>query len=84
MHDQIGDSLAESEREVVKVIEQIGALNQRPCAAGTHRAVYQERPGTDRKHPPARRKQQAVIAAIDMQLEAQTEEFRSTWAHSKG
>jgi hypothetical protein len=27
MHEQIGDSLAESEREVMKVIEQIGLLN---------------------------------------------------------
>jgi hypothetical protein len=29
MHGQIGDSLAESEREVMQVIEQIGSLNER-------------------------------------------------------
>jgi DUF2075 family protein len=36
MHDQIGDSLAESEREVVVVIEQIDTLNAKTSKQREH------------------------------------------------
>jgi len=36
MHGQIGDSMAESEREVVQVIEQIGLLNSQAAEKREH------------------------------------------------
>jgi hypothetical protein len=48
MHGQIGDSLAESEREVVEVIEQIGFLNAKAGQQIEHIArIRQERRRTD-------------------------------------
>jgi methyl-accepting chemotaxis protein len=85
MHDQIGDSLAESEREVVKVIEQIGALNQKANAQREHiaQSIKSGRELTESTHLRVENNKQ-VIAAIDMQLEAQTEEFRSNFGRIQG
>ena len=85
MHDQIGDSLAESEREVVKVIEQIGTLNgkanqQRERIA---RSIKSGRDLTESTHLRVENNKQ-VIAAIDMQLESQTEEFRNNFERIQG
>jgi methyl-accepting chemotaxis protein len=85
MHDQIGDSLAESEREVVKVIEQISTLNgkanqQRERIA---RSIKSGRDLTESTHLRVESNKQ-VIAAIDMQLGTQIEEFRNNFERIQG
>ncbi|MGP8226620.1 MAG: methyl-accepting chemotaxis protein [Terracidiphilus sp.] len=85
MHDQIGDSLAESEREVLVVIEQIGLLNAK---ANTQREHIAEsiKSGRDLTESTNRRVEtnKQIIAAIDMQLEAQTDEFRNNFERIQG
>jgi methyl-accepting chemotaxis protein len=85
MHDQIGDSLAESEREVVKVIEQIGILNAKANQQREHIA-HSIRSGREltesTQHRVENNKQ--IIAAIDMQLETQIEEFRNNFERILG
>jgi hypothetical protein len=52
MHEQVGDSLSESEREVVVAIEQIDTLNARTGQQREHiRTICEERWRTDEKHP---------------------------------
>jgi methyl-accepting chemotaxis protein len=85
MHNQIGDSLAESEREVVEVIEQIGILNekanqQREHIAQSIKSGKELAESTDLRVENNRQ----IIAAIDMQLEAQTDEFRSNFERIQG
>jgi len=70
MHDQIGDSLAESEREVVKVIEQIGLLHakasqQRVRIAESIKSGKELNESTNRRIESNKQ----IIAAIEMQLE---------------
>jgi methyl-accepting chemotaxis protein len=85
LHDQIGDSLAESEREVVQVIEQIGLLNAKANLQREHIA-HSIRSGRDltesTNHRVENNKQ--IIAAIDMQLEVQIEEFRNNFERIQG
>jgi methyl-accepting chemotaxis protein len=85
MHDQIGDSLAESEREVVKVIEQIGILNEKANQQRQHiaQSIKSGRELTQSTHLRAENNKQ-IIAAIDMQLDAQTEEFRNNFDRIQG
>jgi len=80
MHEQIGDSLAESEAEVLKVIGEIGVLNskanrQRENIAQSIRSGQEL---TDSTHLRVESNKQ-TIAAIEMQMEAQTDEFRNNF-----
>jgi methyl-accepting chemotaxis protein len=85
MHDQIGDSLAESERQVVEVIEQIGLLNVKANKQREHIA-QSIRSGRDLTESTQLRVEnnKQIIAAIDMQLETQTEEFRNNFERIQG
>jgi methyl-accepting chemotaxis protein len=85
MHDQIGDSLAESEREVVKVIDQINILNAKANQQREHIARF-IKSGKDLTASTNLRVEnnKQIIAAIDMQLDAQTEEFRSNFERIQG
>jgi methyl-accepting chemotaxis protein len=78
MHDQIGDSLVESEREVVEVIEQIGILNSKATLQREHiaKSIKSGRELTETTHLRIENNRQ-IIAAIEMQLGAETEELRS-------
>jgi methyl-accepting chemotaxis protein len=80
MREQIGDSLAESEREVMKVIEQIGLLiaqsNQQ--RANIARSIQSGTELTESTHLRAENNKQ-IIAAIEMQLQEQTNELKSNF-----
>jgi methyl-accepting chemotaxis protein len=85
MHDQIGDSLAESEREVVEVIEQIGILNAKANGQREHiaRSIKSGTELTESTHTRVENNKQ-IIVAIDMQLESQIEEFRNNFERIEG
>src|SRR5580698_5374699 len=74
MHNQIGDSLAESEREVVQVIEQIGILNDKANQEREHiaRSIKSGRDLTESTRKRVENNKQ-IITAIDMQIQAQIE-----------
>jgi methyl-accepting chemotaxis protein len=85
MHNQIGDSLAESEREVVEVIQQISILN---ANAGQQRAriadsIKSGKELTESTHIRVENNKQ-IIAAIDMQFDTQIEEFRNNFGRIEG
>jgi methyl-accepting chemotaxis protein len=82
MRGQIGDSLAESEREVMKVIEQIGLLiaqsnEQREKIA---HSIKSGKELTESTHQRVENNKQ-IIAAIEMQMQEQTNELRSSFEH---
>ena len=85
MHHQIGDSLAESEREVTQVIEQIGILNAKTNLQREHIAESiksgQELTESTTIQVASNRE---IIAAIEMQLNMQTAEFRSNFERIQG
>ncbi len=85
MHEQIGDSLAESEREVVVVIEQIGLLIEKSNQQREHiaRSIRSGRELTESTRMRVENNKQ-IIAAIEMQLETQTEEFRNNFGRIEG
>jgi methyl-accepting chemotaxis protein len=80
MREQIGDSLAESEREVMKVIEQIGLLiaQSNEQRAKIAHSIKSGRDLTESTQLRVENNKQ-IIAAIEMQLEAQNEEFRDNF-----
>jgi methyl-accepting chemotaxis protein len=80
MHDQIGDSLAESEREVVAAIEQIGLLIAQSGQQRQHiaRSVTSGRELTEKTRARAEQNKQ-VIASVQAQLHEQSEEMRSNF-----
>ncbi|MGD0098482.1 MAG: methyl-accepting chemotaxis protein [Terracidiphilus sp.] len=85
MHDQIRDSLAESEREVVEVIEQIDLLigkanEQREHIAESIRSGKELTESTQTRIETNKE----IIAAINMQLETQTDEFRNNFERIQG
>lgn len=85
MHDQIGDSLNESEREVVGVIEQINTLNEKSVKQREHIARSIKSAGDLTKGTEVRlENNQGIIAAIEMQLEAQTSEFKENFERIQG
>lgn len=85
MHEQIGDSLAESEREVVVVIEQIDTLMGKTGKQREHIARSVKSAGELTENTQIRvENNKGVIAAIEMQLEAQTGEFRSNFERIQG
>ena len=77
---QIGDSLAESEREVVAAIEEIGGLIEQSNQQREHisRSVKSGRDLTESTHQRAENNKQ-VIVAIEMQLHRQSEEMRANF-----
>jgi methyl-accepting chemotaxis protein len=85
MHGQIGDSLAESEREVVEVIEQIGILNEKANQQRKHIAlsIQSGRALTESTRMKVESNHQ-IIAAIEMQLEQQNREFTHNFERIQG
>jgi methyl-accepting chemotaxis protein len=82
MREQIGDSLAESEREVTKVIEQIGLMiaqdnQQREKIA---QSIKSGRDLTESTQLRVESNKQ-IIAAVEMQMQEQTNELRNSFAH---
>ncbi len=80
MHDQIRDSLAESEREVVFAIEQIGNLDER--AKGQLERLSQSiKCGQDLTESTGARVEsnKQIVAAVQMQLEEQINELRKNF-----
>jgi methyl-accepting chemotaxis protein len=85
MHEQIGDSLSESEREVVEVIEQISTLHakankQRERIAESIKSGKELNESTNLRIESNKQ----IIAAIEMQLNAQNEEFRTNFERIHG
>jgi methyl-accepting chemotaxis protein len=85
MHDQIGDSLAESEREVVEVIEQISVLNAKASQQREHIAasIRSGKELTESTNLRVENNKQ-IIAAIDIQFDTQIEEFKSNFERIQG
>jgi methyl-accepting chemotaxis protein len=85
MHDQIGDSLAESERAVVEVIEQIGTLSTKANQQREHiaRSIQSGKELTESTRMRVENNRQ-IIGAIEMQLEEQDNEFRSNFERIQG
>jgi methyl-accepting chemotaxis protein len=85
MHGQIGDSLAESEREVVVVIEQIDALNAKTGKQRERIAQSVKSAGELTENTQIRvENNREVIAAIELQLEVQTDEFKNNFERIQG
>jgi methyl-accepting chemotaxis protein len=85
MHDHIGDSLAESEREVLKVIEQISVLNektsqQRDLISQTIENSKEMMESTQTRVEANK----GIVSAIGMQIEQQTDELRGDFEHIQG
>jgi methyl-accepting chemotaxis protein len=85
MHEQIGDSLAESEREVIVVIEQIDTLSAKTGKQRENIARSVKSAGELTENTRIRvENNKGVIAAIEMQLETQTEEFKNNFERIQG
>jgi methyl-accepting chemotaxis protein len=85
MHEQIGDSLSESEREVVVAIEQIDALNARTAQQREHIAQSVKNAGELTKNTQIRiESNREIIAAIEVQSETQTEEMKNNLERIQG
>jgi methyl-accepting chemotaxis protein len=82
---QIGDSLKESEREVLKVIEEIGSLTKNASAKREHiaRSIQSGKALTDSTHDRVK-KNRAVIGGIATQMQERTEEMRSNLTRIDG
>ena len=80
MHNQIGDSMAESEREVSLVIEQIGTLNTQSTEKRAHIGRSIESSNALRERTNQRvESNREIIAALQMQLEVQSGEMQSNF-----
>ncbi|MGD0801168.1 MAG: methyl-accepting chemotaxis protein [Terracidiphilus sp.] len=77
MHEQVGDSLNESEGEVMKVIEQISYLNDRSNRQRERiaQSIQRGKALTESTHLRAENNKQ-IVAALEMQMEEQTHELR--------
>jgi methyl-accepting chemotaxis protein len=77
MRGQIGDSLSESESEVVQVIEQITYLNERSVHQRERigQSIQSGKALTESTHQRAENNRQ-IVSAIEGQLEEQTSELR--------
>jgi methyl-accepting chemotaxis protein len=82
MHGQIGDSLVESEREVVSAIEQIGLLiaNSSQQRKNIALSVQSGKELTESTRAQVEKNRES-IAGIEGQLQEQTNEVRSNLAH---
>jgi len=85
LHRQIGDSLTDSEREVMQVIEQIGQLIDQSNRQKEHigRSIQSGRDLTQSTDSRVESNRQ-FIAAIEAQLEDQTAELRSNLSRMQG
>jgi methyl-accepting chemotaxis protein len=85
MHGQIGDSLNESEREVVEVISQIGQLIEKTARQRERIAlsISSGKALTESTHARVENNRQ-IIAAIEMQLEAQNDEMKCNLGRIQG
>jgi methyl-accepting chemotaxis protein len=85
MHDQIGDSLAESEREVMKVIEEIGTLSGHANEQREHigRSIESGKALTESTHARVERNKE-TMGALEVQLGEQMAEMRSNFARIEG
>ncbi|HEX4284183.1 MAG TPA: methyl-accepting chemotaxis protein [Terracidiphilus sp.] len=85
MHDQIGDSLAESEREVIKVIEEIGTLSGHANEQRDHiaRSIESGKALTETTHARVE-KNKETISALEIQLGEQMAELRCNFARIEG
>jgi methyl-accepting chemotaxis protein len=85
MHDHIGDSLAESEREVLKVIEQISVLNEKSNQQRDLIAQTIENGKVMMESAQSRvEANKGIVTAIGMQIEEQTGELRNDFEHIQG
>jgi methyl-accepting chemotaxis protein len=82
MHEQIGDSLGESESEVMKVIEQINYLNERSSRQRERiaQSIQSGKALTEATHQRAENNKQ-VVAALEMQMQEQTRELQGDFEH---
>lgn len=85
MHGQIGDSLAESEREVSQTIEQMSSLHA-SASQQRQRIAQSIKSGKDLNESTNARAEsnKQIIAAIAMQLEVQIEEFKNNFERIEG
>jgi len=85
MHDQIGDSLAESEREVMKVIEEIGILSGHANEQREHigRSIQSGKALTESTHARVERNKETV-GALEVQLAEEMAEMRANFARIEG
>jgi methyl-accepting chemotaxis protein len=85
MHEQIGDSMSESEREVISVIEQLDTLNSKTSQQREQIARSVKSAGELTENTQTRiENNRDIIAAIDMQLRAQTEELKDNFERIQG
>jgi methyl-accepting chemotaxis protein len=85
LHGQIGDSLSESEREVMKVIEQIGELNAQAAEKRKHifQSVQSSKALADSTHQRVEANQE-IISALEMQLQEQSADMRFNLSRIEG
>lgn len=85
MHEQIGDSMSESEHEVIVVIQQIDALNSKAGEQRKHIARSIKSAGELTENTQVRIKNnRQIIAAIELQLKMQTEDLKSNFERIQG
>jgi methyl-accepting chemotaxis protein len=84
MREQIGDSLAESESEVMQVIEQISYLNERSNRQRERiaQSIQSGKTLTEATQLRAESNKQ-IVAALEMQMQEQTHELRGDFEHVK-
>ena len=82
MREQIGDSLTESESEVMQVIEQISYLNERSNLQRERiaQSIQSGKALTEATQLRAENNKQ-IVAALEMQMQEQTRELRSDFEH---
>ncbi len=85
MHGQIGDSMAESEREVMKVIEQIGYLSAQSLEKQA-RIAHSIKSGKELTESTHRRieSNREIIAALEMQLQEQNTAMHADFERIEG
>jgi methyl-accepting chemotaxis protein len=85
MHGRICDSLAESEREVMQVIEQIGFLNEKASQQRKNIALsIQSGNALAESTTTEGEANRQIIAAIEMQLQEQNSEFTHDFERIQG
>ncbi len=82
MREQIGDSLTESESEVMQVIEQINYLNERSNRQRERiaQSIQSGKALTETTHLRAENNKQ-IVAALEMQMRQQTRDLRDDFEH---
>ncbi len=85
MHGQIGDSLTESEREVMQVIEQIGMLNAQAVEkrARINHSIKSGKALTESTHQRVDSNRE-IIAALEMQVQEQNAEMHANFERIEG